>query len=375
MSSYHPGATLPAPVEAQIAHSSRLIETLIQQIDAAGGVISFRDYMQACLYQPGLGYYAAGATKFGEGGDFITAPEVSALFGRTWARRIARLFAQGLKPQLLEFGAGSGRLALDIVSEFEAQSVDWQGYFILETSADLQQRQRQLLQQHLPSPSLQKIHWLQALPQAFSGMVIANEVLDAMPVNVVLKDGDWIELGVGFEEGKLIWKAFSRNSDAVQRIRAIDDDNDLPQQYCTEVNLNFPAWFEALSRSCHEVTVEFIDYGYQRAQYYHPHRSSGTLQCFYRHRSHPDPFIYPGLQDITAFVDFDAVADAAIDAGFSLQGMMSQAQFLMQNGLLDAIPHSDDEMQQLALAQQIKTLTLPGEMGEKFKVITMSKKY
>ncbi len=373
MSSYHPAAELPAPDDEQIAHSVRLIERIVERIEQQGGVISFRQYMQACLYEPGLGYYAAGSIKFGKHGDFITAPEISPLFGQTWALHIASLFAQGLSAQILEIGAGSGRLACDIVREFDANHIDWQSYFILETSADLRQRQQQLLRDQLTPQAFAKIIWLDALPQGFSGMIIGNEVLDAMPVSVVLKDGDWIELGIGFEQGRFIWKEFSRNSEAVQGIQEIDVDNHLPPQYCTEINLNFAPWLQALSDASAQVVVELIDYGYERAQYYHVQRNTGTLLCFYRHRSHPDPLVFPGLQDITAFVDFDAVADAAGQAGFEVGGLTTQAGFLMENGLLQQAGVCEDELQQLALAQQVKSLTLPGEMGEKFKVIALQK--
>ena len=373
MSSYHSAAELPAPDDDQIEHSSRLIEIIVQRIADHDGVISFRDYMQACLYEPGLGYYAAGATKLGRHGDFITAPEISALFGQTWARHIAGLFNQGLTPQIMEFGAGSGRLALDILQFFREQKINWKNYFILETSSDFQQRQRDLLQQQLSSEEFDKIRWLDSLPDTFNGMVIGNEVLDAMPVSVVLKEDEWVELGVGFEHNRFEWKEFSRNSEATQGIQAIDVDNYLPQHYCTEINLNVAPWLQALSDASAQVVVELIDYGYPSAQYYHVERGTGTLLCFYRHRSHPDPFIFPGLQDITAFVDFDAVADAALQAGFDIGGLTTQAPFLLANGVLDSMSSAKDEMQQMALAQQVKSLTLPGEMGEKFKVIALQK--
>ena len=374
MSSYHPGTELPAPDATQIAHSARLIERIVQRIEENDGVISFREYMQACLYEPGLGYYAAGAAKLGAEGDFVTAPEISPLFGQTWASHIAQLFAQGLTPQILEFGAGSGKLARDILQYFSAQGVDCRHYFILETSADLQQRQQALLRKALSADDFARLIWLQALPPHFDGMVIGNEVLDAMPVSVVLKQDDWVELGIGFADNRFVWKEYCANSEAVQGIRAIDVDNRLPQHYCSEINLNLAPWLQALSDACGQVVVELIDYGYEQAQYYHAERNTGTLVCFYRHRSHPDPLIFPGLQDITAFVDFDAVADGALAAGFEISGLATQAQFLMANGLLQhAASDTQDEMQQLALAQQVKSLTLPGEMGEKFKLIALQK--
>lgn len=370
MSSYHSSNELPPPSDDQMQHSIRLIEKIIQHIDQAGGVISFRDYMQHCLYEPGLGYYSAGSTKFGAAGDFVTAPEISALFGQCLANQAADLFEQGLARCILEFGAGTGKLCVDLLQRLNAMDCQWMAYQILEPSADLQQRQRKYLQQHLTELDMSKIRWLDELPQSFNGLLLGNEVLDAMPVNVVLKDQQWIELGVGFSEQRFQWLEYARDSAAVKAMIEIDAAGRLPQHYCSEVNLNYAPWCESLVHSCNQAVLLLIDYGYERAQYYHQARHSGTLMCFYQHRSHPDPFIFPGLQDITAFVDFDAFADAAIKAGFNIMGMTSQAKFLMNNGLLNLIEdNAQDEMQQLALAQQVKSLTLPGEMGEKFKVI------
>ena len=374
MSSYHPGTELPVPDTEQIEHSSRLIEEIIQQIESAGGVISFRDYMQSCLYQPGLGYYSAGATKFGASGDFVTAPEISSLFGQCLANQTGDLFEQGLDRHIVEFGAGTGKLCVDIIQRLNQLGIDWLSYKILETSSDLQQRQQQFIKQKLSESDRNKIQWLTELPKQFNGLMLGNEVLDAMPVNVVIKNDGWVELGVAFKGQKFEWVEYSRNSDAVQRIQQIDLHNRLPEHYCSEVNLNYEPWFNSLESSCNKAVILLIDYGYEQAQYYHQQRSTGTLVCFYKHRVHPDPFIFPGLQDITAFVDFDAVAGAAVKAGFIVTGMNTQANFLMTNGLLELLPtEQDDEMKQLELSQQIKSLTLPGEMGEKFKIIGMQK--
>jgi SAM-dependent MidA family methyltransferase len=370
MSSYHPSNELPQPSNDQMEHSIQLIEKIIQHIDQSGGVISFQEYMQHCLYEPGLGYYSAGSTKFGAAGDFVTAPEISSLFGQCLANQAIQLFDQGLQQQILEFGAGTGKLCADIVRQLNALSCEWSSYHILETSADLQQRQQQYLQQHLSPDDLSKIHWLSQLPENFNGLLLGNEVLDAMPVNVVVKDQQWIELGVGFAEQRFQWLEYSRDSEAVRSILNIDQQNQLPQNYCTEINLNYAPWCRSVMQSCQQAVMLLIDYGYPREQYYHDARTTGTLMCFYQHRAHPDPFIFPGLQDITAFVDFDAFADAATESGFKLMGMTTQAKFLMSNGLLDLLTDSlPDELEQLALAQQVKTLTLPGEMGDKFKVV------
>lgn len=372
MSSYHSATELPSPGVEQIEHSSALIERIVKRIERAGGVIPFSDYMHMCLYEPGLGYYSSGSTKFGMAGDFITAPEVSPLFGRCIAHHAIELIEQGMSNRIFELGAGSGKLCRDIIQAFEQQGQEWQQYLILEPSADLQQRQQTFLQSELEPDQYQRIHWLGELPVQFSGLVLGNEVLDAMPVNVVLKDSQWLELGVGFADGRFQWLGYTRESEAIDAISEIDREQNLEDGYCTEINLNYRPWFNSLFNSCDDARVLLIDYGYEQMQYYHPQRRSGTLMCFYRHRSHTDPFVYPGLQDITAFVDFDAVADAAVAAGFDIDGLSSQADFLLNNGLMDSLTADADSMQQLELSQQVKTLTLPAEMGEKFKALSLS---
>ncbi len=355
-------------------HSKRLIQKIVEHIAQAGGRISFADYMQHCLYEPGLGYYAAGSVKLGQAGDFITAPEVSALFGQSLAQQAAALFKQGLQPHMLEFGAGSGKLCRDILHHFESRGIEWMSYQILEPSPDLQQRQQLFLKQQLSAEAMEKIQWLSTLPESFNGLVLGNEVLDAMPVNVVLKQDQWLELGVGFEQDRFQWVEWAQDSAAIRQIQAIDRIQQLGQNYCTEVNGNYAPWCKGLFARCDQAVVLMIDYGYEQSEYYHPTRNTGTLMCFYQHRSHPDPFIYPGLQDITAFVDFDAFAEAALAAGFSVTGLKTQAHFLMKNGVLDLIGQPDsDALTQMSLTQQVKTLTLPGEMGEKFKVIGLQK--
>lgn len=383
MSSYHSQeqtvAQLPEPSALEIEHSSELIELIVSDIEQHG-VMSFNDYMHRALYQPGLGYYSAGTAKFGAAGDFVTAPEISPLFGRCLAQQCESIFAQGCARRLLEFGAGSGQLCGQILSDLDEPVL----YNIIEVSADLKARQQQYLQEKLPLAVFEKIEWLDALPENFDGIMFGNEVLDAMPVNVVLKDGQWQELGVGFDGGRFVWEPYigkdnGKKSKAISAIQSIEAElGSLPEGYCTEINLNYRPWLEALQVSCHKAVILMIDYGYEQAQYYHPERSGGTLTCYYRHRTHPDPFVYPGLQDITAFVDFDAFADAAIETGFTICGLTSQRQFLLHNGLLEAAQEmsekADDTQAQIELAQQIKTLTLPSEMGERFKVIAIQKK-
>ena len=382
MSSYHSQeqtlAQLPEPSALEIKHSFKLIELIVSDIEQHG-VMSFYDYMNRVLYEPGLGYYSAGTTKFGAAGDFITAPELSPLFGRCLAQQCESIFSQGCARQLLEFGAGSGRLCEQVLSNLTEST----RYSIVEVSADLKARQQQYLRDKLSPTLYQSIEWLDELPVHFDGVMFGNEVLDAMPVNVVLKDGQWQEMGVGFEDGRFVWRPYlspndSTQSEAILTIEKIDADliaagfDALPEGYCTEINLNYGPWLEALQASCHQAVILMIDYGYEQTRYYHPERSSGTLTCYYRHRTHPDPFVYPGLQDITTFVDFDAFADAAIVAGFTVCGLTSQRRFLLHNGLLEAaqeLSEAGNTQAQIEVAQQVKTLILPTEMGEKFLVV------
>ena len=373
MSSYHSErqtlAQLPRPAADEIAHSNRLVEFLIAEIEQHGGIISFRDYMRSVLYQPGLGYYSAGLSKFGAGGDFVTAPEISTLFGSTLARQCELIFEQGAARNILEFGAGSGRLCQQILTRLGQPCT----YSIIELSADLRLRQQEYLQSCLPGEVFARVHWLDQLPAEFSGVVLGNELLDAMPVHLVSKDRQWFELGVGFDGTKFIWSRVADDGDAVSAIGKIEATLGLlPAGYTTEVNLNFRPWLNALRECCEQAVILMIDYGYEQADYYRPERCSGTLICHYHHRSHADPLVYPGLQDITASVDFDAFADAAVDCGFEICGYTTQGQFLLAGGLLDeaegALADSDTKSR-LGFAQQIKTLTMPTEMGERFKVI------
>jgi len=367
------GVELPSPGKTALAHSSRLVQAIIGRIEQQGGLIGFDEYMQMALYEPGLGYYSAATPKFGAQGDFVTAPEISPMFGFCLGQQVNALVAQGAGARILEFGAGSGKLCAQILNS----SPGLEQYHILDLSAELKQRQERYLRAHLSVELFHKIDWLSGLPTDFDGIVLANEVLDAMPVHVLLKQGDWAELGVGYDDGKFFWQSFTPGKPALDAIRSIEARlGELPDNYCSELNLNYSPWFTALAESCKRVAVLIIDYGYEQAHYYNPARSRGSLICHYRHRVHNDPLIYPGLQDITAFVDFDACADAAENAGFELVGMVPQGQFLLANGLLEEAQRRSlegDTAVQLAVSQQVQTLSLPQEMGEKFKVLAMHK--
>jgi len=367
------GLELPLPDAAAIAHSARLVDAIAARIEDRGGVIGFDEYMQMALYEPGLGYYSAAAAKFGAPGDFVTAPEISPLFGFCLARQAAAVIAQGCSARILEFGAGSGKLCAQILSNLPTL----EHYQILDLSADLKQRQQSYLRAELSAELFHKIEWLSSLPQEFDGIVLANEVLDAMPVHILSKQGEWLERCIGYDGQGFTWQSITPKQTVTDSIRSIEARlGDFAEGYQSELNLNYGPWLKALAQSCKRALVLIIDYGYEQDQYYHPSRARGTLTCHYQHRVHTDPLVYPGLQDITAFVDFDACADAAETNGFVLSGLVTQGRFLLANGLLEEAQRwaqGNDSLLQLALSQQVGTLSLPQEMGDKFKVLAMQK--
>jgi SAM-dependent MidA family methyltransferase len=352
-------------------HSQKLCDVIHHDIELQGGWIPFSRFMELALYAPGLGYYSAGASKFGEAGDFITAPELSTLFGRTLARQVADIMTLSA-PHILELGAGSGKLACDILTELEQQGQLPDSYSILEVSADLRQRQQALLQKNIPHLST-RIHWLEALPAQISGAVIGNEVLDALPVHLVhWSDTRIMERGVTSKGNNFSWEDRLPESAA---LRELAQQIKVPDNYLSEISLTARGLVGSLSERLSKGAMLFIDYGFGAGEYYHPQRSSGTLMCHYRHTAHDDPFFLVGLQDITSHVDFTAVAESAIDHGANLLGYTTQAHFLFNGGIGDLIKDiSPDNLREyLPLSAQIQKLTSPAEMGELFKVIALGK--
>ena len=364
-------SSLPMPSPEAQKHSQRLCELIHQDITLQGGWIPFSRFMELALYAPGLGYYSAGANKFGASGDFTTAPELSPLFGRTLARQLADIMELST-PHILELGAGSGKLALDVLGELEKLERLPATYSILEVSADLRERQQALLHAQLPHLA-GRIQWLDALPAQLSGAVIGNEVLDALPVHLVRWSGSRIfERGVTSLNDRFVWEERLAESAA---LLALVQQIKVPDNYLSEISLSARGLVSSMCDRLSKGALLFIDYGFGAREYYHPQRSSGTLMCHYRHHAHDDPFYLPGLQDITSHVDFTAVAESAIDHGANLLGYTSQAHFLMNGGIIDLISNiSPDNLSlYLPLAAQIQKLTSPAEMGELFKVIALGK--
>jgi SAM-dependent MidA family methyltransferase len=364
-------SSLPLPTPDALAHSNRLRETIRQDIAAQGGWIPFSRFMELALYAPGLGYYTAGARKFGEAGDFITAPELSTLFGRTLAKQLIEVMQQS-SPDILELGAGSGKLAVDILGELEKRGALPDSYTILEVSADLRERQQALLLEKMPR-YVARVRWLDALPEKFSGAIIGNEVLDALPVHLLhWSDNLVLERGVSCPAGDLVWQ--EKPCECQQLLDAVHNLH-VPDDYLSEVCIAARGLIASLCERLEKGAMLFIDYGFGAKEYYHPQRHRGTLMCHYRHHAHDDPFYLPGLQDITAHVDFTAIAETAIDHGAHFLGYTSQANFLMNNGVTEFfgdIP-LDDVKAYAPLSAQLQKLTSPAEMGELFKVIALGK--
>jgi SAM-dependent MidA family methyltransferase len=363
-------AQLPVPSADARASSERLGRLIAEEIEREGGWLSFARYMELALYAPGLGYYMAGARKLGRDGDFATAPEMTPLFGRTLARQVSQLAGLGLG-EILEIGAGSGALAADLLLELERLGCAPQNYLILELSPDLRERSRDTMARRAPH-LLERVAWLNRLPPQFTGVVIGNEVLDAMPARVFQREGDdLLELGVTLSDGKFAWAAR-----ATEAASALADPSCWPADgYRSEVQDAAAGFVRSLGAVLVRGAALFVDYGFPQREYYHPQRSGGTLMCHYRHRAHDDPFFLPGLQDITTHVDFSAIARAGEEAGLEILGYASQAQFLVNCGiteLLAATPAAN-VAGYAPLAAQAQKLLSPTEMGELFKVIALGK--
>jgi SAM-dependent MidA family methyltransferase len=366
----------PAPDPAAQKLSAALCSVIRADMDASNGSIPFSRYMEHCLYEPGLGYYSAGQKKFGAGGDFVTAPEISPLFGRCIARTCAAVLDSLGGGDILEFGAGSGRLATDLLAELERLDALPRRYLVLERSAELRQRQQDALREQLPR-LIDRVTWIDTLPGPdFRGVMLANEVLDAMAVERFQWDGETARLfHVAFDGERFHWQLPDTRDDATRRIAGLCRACELVAGYVSEVNTGLPAWLQGVGERLAQGLLLLIDYGYPRHEYYHPQHGSGTLMCHYRQRAHDDPFLWPGLQDITAHVDFTAVAEAGHEAGLDVSGYTTQAGFLLDSGLDELLQSADpgDPVSCMQLAQQAKTLILPGEMGERFKCIALTR--
>jgi len=363
---------LPAPPAAAQDVHNRLVALIRSEIDAAGGWLGFERYMELALYAPGLGYYSAGSAKLGAAGDFVTAPELSPLFARCLARQVAQLMESGVR-DVIEVGAGSGALAAGLLEALEAMDRAPERYLILEVSGELKARQRARIAERVPHLA-PRVHWLDVLPAPLDAVVVANEVLDAIPVHVVRTHGGAIEeMGVATSAGGARFERAWRP--ATGALLAAAQALALPDAYETEINPAARAFVKSFARLLRRGALLFVDYGFPAAEYYHPQRAEGTLMCHYRHHAHDDPLVLAGLQDITAHVDFTAIAEAGVQAGLNVLGFATQAQFLINTGITDILGETPahDARAYAPLAAQVQKLTSPAEMGELFKVLALGR--
>jgi len=368
----HPSSTaaLPRPDERALERSLRLAERIRAEIDAARGFIGFERYMQLALNEPGLGYYASPDEKFGPAGDFVTAPELSDALARAIAATLAPTLEALGDATVLELGAGNGTLAAQLLDAFAARGLEHVRYLILETSGALRARQ------HAALADRAQVTWLDRLPtEPIRGAIVGNEVADALPVARFVKRGaEAIPLGVTYDADGFAWAEGPHDAELAAAVRRIEErlGEPLPDGYRSEIAPALPAWIAALGTALDRGALLLVDYGYVRRDYYRAERDGGTLICHYRHRAHGDPFVYPGLQDLSAWVDWSACADAAWDAGLDVAGFTTQAQFLI-GALGPALLGERERSGSPAALGALKTLLMPGEMGERFKVLLATK--
>ena len=376
----------PALSPEEQAHSREVAAHIAQRIRSAGGWIPFEQFMELALYAPGLGYYSAGSVKLGPGGDFATAPEISDLFSRCLARQCAQVLGRG--GEILELGAGTGRMAAVVLESLAALGAPPARYAILEVSADLAQRQRERLGR-LPPEIAQRVVWLERLPERpMSGVILANEVLDALPCQrFVMIGGEVRELGVALAQGaaneteacdaagRLIERPEAPGP-ALERAYAElvrELPAPLPDGYSSEICSRVAPWIAGVAECLERGVMLLFDYGLPRAHYYHPQRTAGTLRCHFKQRVHDDPYINVGVQDITAWVDFTRVAEAALACGLDVSGFATQAAFLLGTGIERLLADESDPVAHARLAGEARRLLLPGEMGEAFKVMALTR--
>ncbi|HLX01313.1 MAG TPA: class I SAM-dependent methyltransferase [Trinickia sp.] len=372
----HQSDSLPAPGPTALGASEKLVALISDEIAADGGWLPFDRYMERALYAPGLGYYSGGAVKFGrraeDGSDFVTAPELSPLFAATLARPLAQALEASGTRHLMEFGAGTGKLAAGLLVALDALGAAFESYSIVDLSGELRERQRETIEAEAPALA-SRVRWLDALPKTFEGVVIGNEVLDAMPVRLFSHAGDvWHERGVALVGNAL---AFEDRPVTSPEDAALLAETGIAGDYVTETHEAGRAFTRTICTMLARGAAFFIDYGFPRHEYYHPQRAQGTLMCHYRHRAHGDPFVYPGLQDITAHVEFTGIAEAGVETGADLLGYTSQARFLLNAGITDALAEFDpsDAARFLPAANAVQKLISEAEMGELFKVIAFSR--
>ncbi len=371
-------AQLPLPSADERAHSERLAALIRAEIRVSGA-LPFARFMELALYAPGLGYYSAGKTKFGAAGDFVTAPELGPLFAQCLCQAFLPVLAEIESPIIFEVGPGSGALVADLLLELDRRGSLPKRYWMLECSAELRARQRETLQLRCPQ-FMSLVEWLDTPPSApWQGVLLANEVIDALPATrfVLRAGGNFLEHVALGPDDRFVLVDRPATGMASSQIDTLLSTlpEPLPHPYRSEFQPELPAWLDAVAGQMRRGLALFSDYGYPRREFYLPERRNGTLMCHYRHRSHDNPLILPGLQDITASVDFTALAAAGTSVGFELSGYTTQAQFLLSSGLSEMLERANElpQMERVRLNNQAKRLVMPSEMGERFQFLGLQR--
>lgn len=367
-----PMSSMPIAPENELRLSDRLKTKIIQSIDAAGGWISFNRFMEFALYDADFGYYSGSLRKFGEEGDFVTASEISIFFAKALCIQFKEIF-QSLDKNIIEIGAGSGKFALEVIQSLEADSESIDHYFILEISQSLRKQQYDLLIEHLPSNLFNKVQWVNEIPKKYEGIIFCNELLDAFPIDLIKKTlGNYFQKGVGVENSEFIWK--DKLIDDLSVYEQVNLES-LPDNYLIEYSINIKNWINQINQSFSKGILLIIDYGFNDKEYFHDQRTQGTLMCHFKHYAHDKPLIHPGIQDITSHVNFSYVAREASKLGLQVKGFISQANFLINCGILDLLEkvNIEDRALYMKSVSEIQKLLSPAEMGDLFKVMAIEK--
>ncbi|CAM8302160.1 class I SAM-dependent methyltransferase [Candidatus Methylopumilus planktonicus] len=365
-----PMPTMPIASEIEIQLSEQLKTKIIQDIHSNQGWISFDRFMEFALYDPEFGYYTGNLRKFGEKGDFVTASEISSFFAKTMCIQFEEIFLS-LDKNIIEIGAGSGKFALEVIQSLDSKKIDH--YFILEISHSLRKHQYELLIKNLPPYLFSKVQWIDQIPQEYNGIIFCNELLDALPVDLIKKSsGIPYQKGVGLENDLFIWK-----DKAIKDLSIYDHINleSLPDNYLAEDAIHIKSWINKISESISKGVVIIIDYGFNHSEYFHEQRSQGTLMCHFKHHAHDNPLIQVGIQDITSHVNFSYLAREASSKGLHINGFISQANFLINCGILELLEkvNIEDSVLYMKSVSEIQKLLSPSEMGDLFKVMTIEK--
>ena len=358
------------------SHSELVLENLDKEIKANQGWISFEDFFDFVMYQPGLGYYSAGAKKLGASADFTTSPEISRLFGKTVSNQVKAFLNNFESPSIIEIGAGSGRLAYDIITNLINSKTDFDKYYILEVSADFRERQKQELSL-LPDEAFEKVIWLDSILETpIEGIVIGNEVIDALPFKrFTVVDHKIQEIGVSIKNGRLTESTKDAGKTLAEEVRLIEKslNRDFEQNYTSEIRLNIGQWLKGVSSMLKSGAILFIDYGYSRQEYYAEDRKNGSMICHYRNTAHANPFLNLGVQDISASVEFTLLAEKALEEQLEVGLFTSQSDFLINGNILGELDKIEDDSLRIQLTQEIKQLLMPSQMGQTFKCMMLYK--